>query len=134
MLQKEVADRLTAKPGDDAYGFLSLAVRLFADAKQMLTLEPGSFFPMPKVRSAVVVLDRAERDLGNGRDVLLSLLSASFRMPRKKLTNNLAGWNGATKEIAIAAVTSAGISPDARAEELSLEEFDRVATEMRAQR
>src|SRR5713226_9019594 len=57
MLQKEVADRIVAKAGDDAYGFLTLFVQLYAKSHILMTLGPGSFHPPPKVRSAVVVLD-----------------------------------------------------------------------------
>src|SRR5438128_1434538 len=57
MLQKEVAERLTAGPRDEQYGFLTLYARLFATARILMTLDPGSFHPRPKVRSAVVVLD-----------------------------------------------------------------------------
>src|SRR4029077_6197598 len=53
MLQKEVADRLAAKPGDEQYGYLTLYTRLFASARILMTLDPGSFHPRPKVRSAV---------------------------------------------------------------------------------
>ena len=57
MLQKEVADRLVAKPGDEAYGYLTLFVAPLRLARILMTLEPKSFYPPPKVRSAVVVLD-----------------------------------------------------------------------------
>src|ERR1700686_4802739 len=56
MLQKEVADRVVAKAGDDAYGFLTLYVRLFATSRILMTLDRGSFHPQPKVRSAVLGL------------------------------------------------------------------------------
>src|SRR5436190_23106050 len=57
MLQKEVADRLVAKPRDEQYGYLTLYRQLFASARILMKLDPGSFHPSPKVRSAVVVLD-----------------------------------------------------------------------------
>src|ERR1700694_5371262 len=57
MLQKEVADRLVAKPRDEQYGFLTLFTQLFTKARTLLTLDRHSFHPAPKVRSAVVVLD-----------------------------------------------------------------------------
>src|SRR5687767_11028727 len=53
MVQKEVADRFTANPSDEAYGYLTLLTQLYARTHRLLTLEPGSFFPRPKVRSAV---------------------------------------------------------------------------------
>src|SRR5713226_9385110 len=73
MLQKEVADRLVAKPGDEAYGYLTLHVQLFASAKTLMTLEPRSFYPPPKVRSAVVVLNPSPKAFAS--DELIDLIS-----------------------------------------------------------
>jgi 16S rRNA (adenine1518-N6/adenine1519-N6)-dimethyltransferase len=122
MLQKEVADRLVAKPGDEAYGYLTLFVRLYASARILMTLEPKSFYPPPKVRSAVVVLDPDRKPFVS--DELIALISASFRMRRKKLVNNLTDlW---TREAIVAAMASAGIDEGIRAERLSLEDFARL--------
>src|SRR5438067_2043374 len=87
MLQKEVADRVVANPGDEAYGYLTLFVRLYASARILMTLEPKSFYPPPKVRSAVVILDPDRKPFAS--ESLIHLNSASFRMRRKKLVNNL---------------------------------------------
>ena len=87
MLQKEVAERLTARPGDEQYGYLTLYAQLFARARILMTLEPGSFHPRPNVRSAVVVLDPDRKPFASPE--LLDLISAAFRMRRKKLVNNL---------------------------------------------
>src|SRR4051794_4294287 len=103
MLQKEVADRVVAKPGTDAYGYLTIYVQAFASARILMTLEPRSFHPPPKVRSAVVVLDPREPNLTSSREALLDLASASFRMRRKKLVNNLIGWRDLTREQALEA-------------------------------
>jgi 16S rRNA (adenine1518-N6/adenine1519-N6)-dimethyltransferase len=130
MLQKEVADRIVAGPGDEQYGFLTLFVQMFADARILLTLEPRSFHPAPKVRSAVVVLDPRPPRYGSDRDTLIELISTSFRMRRKKLINNLIGWRGATREEALDAMRRAGIDENVRAETMSLEEFDAVARAM----
>ena len=92
MLQKEVADRVVAKPGTDAYGYLTLYVQAFASARILMTLEPRSFHPPPKVRSAVVVLDPRDPGLSASREDVLDLISTSFRMRRKKLVNNCTGW------------------------------------------
>ena len=126
MLQKEVADRVVARPGTEPYGFLTLYVQAFAAAKTLMTLEPKSFFPPPKVRSAVVVLDPRDPGLTSPRDAVLDLVSASFRMRRKKLVNNLTKWRDLTREQVLAAMEQAGIDLDARAETLSLAEFDRL--------
>ena len=126
MLQKEVAERVVAKPGTEAYGFLTLYVEAFAEAKILMTLEPKSFHPPPKVRSAVVVLDPHDPGLSSPREELLELVSASFRMRRKKLVNNLTGWRDHTREQVLEAMVGADIDVDARAETLSLAEFDRL--------
>src|SRR5256885_15642210 len=70
MLQKEVAERLVAKPGTEHYGYLTLYTQLFASAKILMTLDPGSFFPPPKVKSAVVVLDPVQPALSHRDEVL----------------------------------------------------------------
>lgn len=127
MLQKEVADRVAAKPGTEPYGYLTLYVQAFASAKSIMTLEPKSFHPPPKVRSAVVVLDPRDPGLASPREDVLDLVSVSFRMRRKKLVNNLTGWREHTRESVLAAMTAAKIDENARAETLSLQDFDRLA-------
>jgi 16S rRNA (adenine1518-N6/adenine1519-N6)-dimethyltransferase len=126
MLQKEVADRLVAQPGHEAYGYLTLFVRLYASARILMTLEPKSFYPPPKVRSAVVVLDPDRKPFVS--DALINLISASFRMRRKKLVNNLTDFG--TREEIVSAMERAGIDADIRAERLSLEDFARLATSL----
>jgi 16S rRNA (adenine1518-N6/adenine1519-N6)-dimethyltransferase len=126
MLQKEVADRVTSPPGGDEYGFLTLYVAAFASARVLMTLEPRSFHPPPKVRSAVVVLDPRDPGLTSSRDDVLELVSTSFRMRRKKLVNNLIGWRDLTREQAVSAMEKAAIDPDTRAETLALTDFDRL--------
>src|SRR5687768_13165207 len=126
MLQKEVADRVDAKPGSDPYGYLTLYVQAFASAKTVMTLDPRSFYPPPKVRSAVVVLDPRDPGLTSPRQEVIDVVSTSFRMRRKKLVNNLTGWRELTREQVLAAISRAGLSEDVRAETMSLEEFDRL--------
>lgn len=126
MLQREVADRLVAAPGSDPYGFLTLYRELYAGAKILLKLGPKSFYPRPKVDSAVVVLDPKARDYETDPDALLDLISTSFRMRRKKLVNNLIGWRDLEREEITEAMVQAGINPDTRAEVLDLKAFDRL--------
>jgi 16S rRNA (adenine1518-N6/adenine1519-N6)-dimethyltransferase len=132
MLQKEVAERIVAKPGTEPYGYLTLYVQAFASAKSIMTLEPKSFYPPPKVRSAVVVLDPRDPGLVSPREEVLDLVSTSFRMRRKKLVNNLTGWRERTREEVLAAMRNAGIDEDARAETLSLAELDRLTGQLSA--
>lgn len=132
MLQKEVADRVVAKPGSDPYGYLTLYVAAYASAKTLMTLDPRSFYPPPKVRSAVVVLDPRDPGLASPREELIEMISTSFRMRRKKLVNNLTGWRDLTREQVLDAMGRADIDPDARAETMSLADFDRLFTHAQA--
>ena len=128
MLQKEVAQRLTAKPRDEQYGYLTLYVAMFASARVLMKLGPNSFYPSPKVDSAVVVLDPVERQYSSDRDKLIELISASFRMRRKKLINNLTNW---PRETLVRAMRDAQIDEGARAEEMNLQQFDALARSLR---
>jgi len=116
LMQKEVALRLAAQPGTRDYGYLTLATRLFADARILFNVSPGAFRPPPRVDSAVVLLTPVRRNLGVEPQALLKFLSHSFRQKRKTLRNNLAGVYG--KE-ALDRWPEAGL----RAEQLTLEQF-----------
>jgi 16S rRNA (adenine1518-N6/adenine1519-N6)-dimethyltransferase len=126
MLQKEVADRLVAKPRDEHYGYLTLYRQLYANARILMKLDPGSFHPSPKVRSAVVVLDPDRKPFATAE--MIDLISAAFRMRRKKLVNNLTNFPRAKLD---AAMRVAKIDPGARAEELSLDDFARLGDALR---
>ena len=121
MLQKEVADRLVAKAGTEPYGFLTLFVQLYAKARVLMTLDPRSFYPPPKVRSSVVVLEPDRKPYAS--EELIELISAAFRMRRKTLANNLVGWHGLTRNEALEAILRASHSETVRAESLTLENF-----------
>jgi 16S rRNA (adenine1518-N6/adenine1519-N6)-dimethyltransferase len=116
LMQKEVALRLAAQPGTRDYGYLTLATRLFADARILFNVSPGAFRPPPRVDSAMVLLTPVQRNLGVEPQALLKFLSHSFRQKRKTLRNNLAGVYG--KE-ALDRWPEAGM----RAEQLTLEQF-----------
>ncbi len=120
MVQKEVGDRITAKPGSRDYGLLSATVQLYARVEKLFTLPPGAFSPPPKVHSTVLRLTidpQAER-LGVPESGFLEFLKLSFGQKRKTLFNNLKSqYDGATLR---QAMKEAGIKADARAEALSL--------------
>lgn len=128
MLQKEVAQRITAKPRDEQYGYLTLYVAMFATARVLMKLGPKSFYPSPKVDSAVVVLDPVPPPYSSDRDTLIALISTSFRMRRKKLINNLTNW---PREDVVRAMREAEIDESARAEEMNLQQFDALARSLR---
>lgn len=130
MVQKEVAERYTSPPGRKAYGYLTVATQIHADCELVLELGPGAFRPQPKVRSAVVRFERAEPDLMTPADALEELISTAFRMRRKTLLNNLAGFEGRAREAIESALGEAGIEPAARAESLTLDDFDRLGVSL----
>jgi 16S rRNA (adenine1518-N6/adenine1519-N6)-dimethyltransferase len=131
MLQKEVADRIVARPGTESYGYLTLYVQLFAAARVLMTLEPRSFYPPPKVRSAVVVLDPRDPGVTSPREELLDLISTAFRMRRKTLVNNLIGWRELQRADVIHLLERREVNPEVRAEAMTLADFDRLATPAR---
>jgi 16S rRNA (adenine1518-N6/adenine1519-N6)-dimethyltransferase len=98
---------------------------MFATARVLMTLGPKSFYPAPKVDSAVVVLDPRPAAYRSDRNKLIALISASFRMRRKKLLNNLTEW---PRDVVARAMAAAKIDEGARAEALlkQLVELDRV--------
>jgi 16S rRNA (adenine1518-N6/adenine1519-N6)-dimethyltransferase len=122
MLQKEVADRLVAKPSTEPYGFLTLFVQLYASSRTLMTLDPRSFYPPPKVRSAVVVLEPDRKPFAS--EELIDLISAAFRMRRKTLVNNLTGWRGMPREEAIGLLGD--LPMDVRAEALTLADLAEI--------
>ncbi len=94
LIQKEVAERLTAQPGNRAYGFLTVATALFATARLLFEVKPAAFHPPPKVDSAVVLLEPhgRSRDLDTARFV--RFLGRCFEHKRKTIRNNLSAAYG----------------------------------------
>jgi 16S rRNA (adenine1518-N6/adenine1519-N6)-dimethyltransferase len=132
MLQKEVADRLAAKPGTSEYGLLSATAQLYSKVEKVLTLPPGAFSPPPKVYSAVVRLVPSPRleKLRVDEKGFINFLKLSFGQKRKTLWNNLkASYPAADLERALA---KAKVQPSARAETLSLEASASVFRELSA--
>ena len=90
MLQREVADRLTAAPGRKEYGVLSILIQHTADVERLLSLPPGAFRPPPKVRSALVrVRFREPRPPADNPALFAALVQAIFTRRRKTLANAL---------------------------------------------
>ena len=127
MIQREVADRIEAEAGSDAYGALSLAMQYYAKAERIREVEPESFVPRPKVGSTVLRLTRYEKPPVDARDEaqLFSLIRASFNQRRKMLANSIANFSGLSfsREQVQEALASIGLSPQIRGEKLSLSEF-----------
>lgn len=90
LIQKEVAERITAKPGVRDYGYLSVECQLFADVEYLFSVPPGVFQPPPKVDSAVIRLTPRPSLAVEDADGFLGFVSVCFRQKRKTLRNNLA--------------------------------------------
>lgn len=90
MIQKEVAERMAAKPGSKTYGILSVLIQAWYDVEYLFTVEPGVFNPPPKVRSAVIRLTRNETTkLGCDEKLFKRLVKTTFNQRRKTLRNNI---------------------------------------------
>ena len=130
MVQKEVAERMMAKPGTKAYGALSLAVQYRAEISVAANVPRNCFIPRPEVDSQVVHLECFTEPPVRTEDpeLMFRLIRASFNERRKTLTNGLAnGKIGYSKEEITRAVTALGKGEAVRGETLSLEDFARLA-------
>ena len=137
MLQKEVADRLTARPGTKQYGIPTVLLKSCATVKSLLTLKPAEFHPRPKIDSVVVRIDFSDTEQINNRvyDWLLfqKIVRAAFSQRRKTLLNTLtgggffrqiaAGDKKLEKQLTKDTIIQGNIAPGARAETLDLDDF-----------
>ena len=131
MVQKEVADRLTAEVGSADYAAVTLAVKVFGDAAVTRIVDRHMFRPAPNVDSAVVRIDRVPGRLDGADEKLVrKLVRAAFAMRRKTLVNNLAASFGIAKQQATDLVAACGFPADVRGERLSLDDFIRLAGAM----
>lgn len=135
MLQKEVADRISAKPGTKDYGSLSIAIQYYTKAETVMIVPKTVFVPQPNVDSAVIRLTKLEQPAVNVKDegFFFQVTKASFAQRRKTLLNNLTSQlpDGKEKKGDItAALNTSGIDPGRRGETLSLEEFARLSDEL----
>jgi 16S rRNA (adenine1518-N6/adenine1519-N6)-dimethyltransferase len=121
MVQREVAERLAAKPGKSEYGLLSATAQLYAQVDNLFTLPPGSFSPPPKVHSTVVRLSIKPKleSLHVPETGFINFLKLAFGQKRKTLMNNLKAQY--TVPILRKAMEEAKVRPEVRAEALSLE-------------
>src|ERR1700723_1560139 len=132
MVQKEVADRIAAKPGGSDYGILSATAQLNARVENLFTLPPAAFVPPPSVHSSVLrlTLDPQQERLGVTGEGFIDFLRLSFGQKRKTLWNNL---KSSYPEAALKrALGEAKVKPTARAETLSLEESAALFLALRA--
>lgn len=128
MLQREVAERLEARPGTRDYGVLSISVQLHADVRRVLSLPPGAFRPAPKVHSAVVRLTfRPPSSPPGDERVFEAMVRSMFTQRRKMLANALRPFAEARGVSAMSALEASDIDPSRRPETLDLAELTRLA-------
>lgn len=127
MVQKEVAQRLTASPGTKEWGALSVAAQLYADIDMPMSVPPTVFYPQPQVASGVVRLDKKDVSLSPAvKTAFFALMRAGFAKRRKTLSNSLLSVLGERAAVT-RACQSAGIDPGVRAETLSIGQWTALA-------
>jgi 16S rRNA (adenine1518-N6/adenine1519-N6)-dimethyltransferase len=127
VIQLEVAERLTAEPGTKSYGYLSVATQFYTRPEFVLDLPPDAFTPPPEVDSALVTLrlpSAAALSKGFAPEDFLEFVKICFAQKRKTLANNLKPLHGATSIREL--LESLTIRPDARAEQLTIQDFIRL--------
>jgi 16S rRNA (adenine1518-N6/adenine1519-N6)-dimethyltransferase len=129
MVQKEVAERMTAGPGGREYGAISVAMQYYTEPKIAFIVKAGSFLPAPKVDSAVLVCKKRSKPPVEVPDekAFFKVVAAAFSVRRKMLNNSLKNMGGLTGDQVKAWLDRAGIDGKRRAETLSLEEFAMLA-------
>lgn len=126
MLQKEVVDRMAAEPGSKVYGRLSVMLQAYCQVTPLFTVPPGAFRPPPKVDSAVVRLVPRDPASIEVRDPAKfeAVVRDAFGQRRKTLRNAL------SQQCDAAAIEAAGVRPDARAEQIAVADFVRLANSL----
>lgn len=135
MLQKEVADRISAKPGTKDYGSLSIAIQYYMEAETVMIVPKTVFVPQPNVDSAVIRLMKREQPAVQVKDeaFFFQVTKSSFAQRRKTIVNNLTSQlpdGKQKKDEIIKALETSGIDPTRRGETLSLQEFARLSDEL----
>ncbi|UKS65404.1 16S rRNA (adenine(1518)-N(6)/adenine(1519)-N(6))-dimethyltransferase RsmA [Rossellomorea marisflavi] len=132
MLQKEVGDRISARPGTKAYGSLSIAIQYYTEAEMVMTVPKSVFMPQPNVDSAVIRLTKRSVPpvQVQDEDFLFTVSRASFAQRRKTILNNLTSQlpqGKEKKDLILEALSKAGVDPTRRGETLSIEEFGNLS-------
>ncbi len=130
MLQKEVVDRMAAGPGSKVYGRLGVMLQAYCHVTPLFDVPPGAFRPPPKVDSAVVrLVPRKPEEIGvEDPEIYSAVVRDAFGQRRKTLRNAL------SKQCDAAAIEAAGVRPDARAEQIEVADFIRLANLLAHQR
>ena len=132
MIQTDVADRLTAKPGTAQYGSLTIAVGLTMRVTRAFSVAPGAFYPRPGVGSTVVVFERLDvpgADVSD-RTWFEQVVRGAFAYRRKTLANSLALALGLPRERIATAIAALALNADIRGEDLDLRTFAALAEKL----
>ncbi len=127
MVQKEVADRFSAKPGTKDYGSISVYLNYYFDIKRLFVVSRNSFIPKPNVDSAVVLFSKKDRFFVKDEDVFFKLVRDSFKFKRKTIRNNLKDYD---LEVIEKVLEKYSFDLNVRAEALSLEIFIDIANRL----
>jgi len=132
MMQKEVGDRIVAKPGTKNYGSLTLAIQYFTTAEIVMHVPKTVFIPQPNVDSVVVRLRKREKPIVEVKDesFFFKVIKSSFGQRRKTILNNLTNsfeQGKEKKELILACLNLAEIDPKRRGETLTIEEFAKLS-------
>ena len=129
MMQREVAERIVAEPGGKDYGALTIGVAYRTDATLIATLPPESFYPAPKVDSALLKLTMRENPkvTVENEEFFFKVVRTAFRTRRKMLKNSLVRSRLASAKVLMTAFEELGIAPERRAETLDITEFAALA-------
>lgn len=133
MVQKEVAERMAARPGGKEYGSLSIAVQYYCEPELVAIVPSGAFIPAPNVDSAVIRLTKRREPAVNVPDEerFFRVVHTAFAQRRKTIANNLSALSGKERKAELSSLLmDCGIKPERRAETLSLAEFARIDEEL----
>lgn len=134
MIQKEVAQRICAKPGTPEYGAFTIFVEFYASPSICFDVPPDCFYPRPKVTSTVITLHKRSRDISlEDREFLFSITRAAFSQRRKTLVNGLSSLFAGklSKEQLQGIITGCGFAPLVRGETLSLDDFMKLSNALK---
>ncbi|MFP4697646.1 MAG: 16S rRNA (adenine(1518)-N(6)/adenine(1519)-N(6))-dimethyltransferase RsmA [Eubacteriales bacterium] len=127
MVQKEVAERMQAKPRTKAYGALTLAVNYYSEPYIVAYVPPNCFMPRPNIGSAVISLTKHNKyEEVQNEKLLFKIIRASFKQRRKTLLNGITNQLNINKEMVIEALENMNLDPNIRGEALTLKEFKQL--------
>lgn len=129
MVQKEVAERITASPNTKAYGSLTVFAQFYSNPQIVLNIPKTVFIPQPKVDSAVIRLDIKDKYRDIDREKFFKIVKASFSQRRKTILNTLSSGLNIEKDEIRRVLDKSGIEPNKRAENLTIEEYINLSKE-----